>query len=390
VTYNSGTQTVALSIGSGLTTSSGSLALAAHKASHSTGGSDALSPADIGAAAVSHTHSASQVTDFAAAVAAASPEEVLEYTTAASFPATGNASLIYIATDAGRAYRWVGSQYAEIGPAGAFLPVHSHAASDITSGVLDAARIPSLPASQIASGVLDAARLPFATTAQATDWNSAAVAMNPARMLDALTGWAQALPSTSSGASGGAVTAHALQCLADSGSTAGGFVSFYTNSNGGLTTMVSPQSRSVDWTKRRYFCLRVRRESANSSTGFGRFTYGYANFTAAAALPAQRSIGFELRGTTSRLWVLAHNGTTLTQVDTGWDATGGSDLQNEYLLESAGGTVNVYVDGVLRGTATGGPTAMQNDSGGGFSYQVGNGGTAARTAFFISAARFTI
>ena len=40
----------------------------------------------------------------------------MEYTTAASFPATGNSSLLYIATDAGRAYRWVGNQYAEIGP----------------------------------------------------------------------------------------------------------------------------------------------------------------------------------------------------------------------------------------------------------------------------------
>jgi hypothetical protein len=65
---------------------------------------------------VSHTHSASQVTDFAAAVAAASPEEVVEYLTTANFPATGNSSLLYVATDAGRAYRWVGSQYAEIGP----------------------------------------------------------------------------------------------------------------------------------------------------------------------------------------------------------------------------------------------------------------------------------
>jgi hypothetical protein len=44
-------------------------------------------------------------------------EEVLEYTTAASFPATGNASLLYRATDSSRLFAWVGSQYAEIGPA---------------------------------------------------------------------------------------------------------------------------------------------------------------------------------------------------------------------------------------------------------------------------------
>jgi hypothetical protein len=87
-------------------------------------------------AAASHTHEASSITDFSAAVAAASPEEVVEYLTAASFPATGNASLLYIATDDGRAYRWVGSQYAEIGPAGAFLPAHTHSASDITSGII--------------------------------------------------------------------------------------------------------------------------------------------------------------------------------------------------------------------------------------------------------------
>jgi hypothetical protein len=69
VTYDAGTKTVALSIGTGLTTSSGSLALAAHKASHSTGGADALSPADIGAAAVSHTHSASDLTSGTVATA---------------------------------------------------------------------------------------------------------------------------------------------------------------------------------------------------------------------------------------------------------------------------------------------------------------------------------
>jgi hypothetical protein len=67
-------------------------------------------------AAASHTHQASAITDFASAVAAASPEEVVEYTTAASFPSTGNASLLYRASDSSRLYAWVGGQYAEVGP----------------------------------------------------------------------------------------------------------------------------------------------------------------------------------------------------------------------------------------------------------------------------------
>jgi hypothetical protein len=37
----------------------------AHKTSHASGGSDVLSPSDIGAAAASHTHTKSQITDFA-------------------------------------------------------------------------------------------------------------------------------------------------------------------------------------------------------------------------------------------------------------------------------------------------------------------------------------
>ena len=351
-----------------------------------------ITPSDIGAAAASHTHSASAITDFASAVAAASPEEVLEYTTAASFPATGNASLIYIATDAGRAYRWVGSQYAEIGPAGAYLPAHGHAASDITSGVVSAARLGSGATSTnfLRGDSTFADPVTYATAAQATDWNSTAVAMNPARMLDALTGWAQFVPSQSSNTAGGNTTLNAMNCFSDSGSTAGGTTSVFTNSNGGITNLMSPQSRSVDWTKRRYFCVRVRREQTSSSTGFGRFYYGFLNSSASGGQPTQRSVGFELRGTASRLWVIAHNGTSLTQTDSGWDATGGSDSTNEYLVEASGGTVNVYVDGTLRGTTTGGPTTMSADSAIGINYQVGNGGTAARMAFFISAARFTI
>jgi hypothetical protein len=38
-----------------------------------------------------------------------------EYTTTSGFPATGASSIVYIATDSGRTYRWTGSQYVEIG-----------------------------------------------------------------------------------------------------------------------------------------------------------------------------------------------------------------------------------------------------------------------------------
>jgi hypothetical protein len=72
------------------------------------------------------TQAASTISDFAAAVAAASPEEVVEYLTPSAFPASGNGSLLYIATDAGRAYRWVGAQYAEIGPSSQFIAAHTH------------------------------------------------------------------------------------------------------------------------------------------------------------------------------------------------------------------------------------------------------------------------
>ena len=263
-------------------------------------------------------------------------------------------------------------------------------ASQITAGTFAVARIPSLPATQITSGILDGATLPYANVAQTTDWNSTTVAMNPARMLDALANWAQFLPNTSANTSGGGATVNAMQALCDSGSTSGGTTSLYTNSNGGITNFMSQQSRGVDWAKRRYFCVRVRREATASSTGFGRFYYGFFTTSSSGGQPTQRSIGFELRGTAPRLWVIAHNGTTLTQFDTGWDVTGGSDNTNEFLVESSGGTVNVYVDGTLRGTTTGGPTTLSADSSGGINYQVGNGGTAARTAFFVSAARFTI
>nr|DAF65710.1 MAG TPA: hypothetical protein [Bacteriophage sp.] len=84
-----------------------------HKATHKTGGSDAIAPADIGAAAASHTHTKSQITDFPSSMTPTAHK---------STHATGG-------TDA-------------IAPAdiGAAAASHTHAASAITSGQLPIAR----------------------------------------------------------------------------------------------------------------------------------------------------------------------------------------------------------------------------------------------------------
>lgn len=42
-------------------------------------------------------------------------DEVVEYQATSNFPATGSTTLLYLATDASRAYRWTGSEYVEVG-----------------------------------------------------------------------------------------------------------------------------------------------------------------------------------------------------------------------------------------------------------------------------------
>ena len=78
-------------------------------------GTIVLTSLGVSAASAVHTHVAADITDFSSAVASASPEEVVEYLTTSVFPATGSTTLLYLATDASRAYRWTGSEYVEVG-----------------------------------------------------------------------------------------------------------------------------------------------------------------------------------------------------------------------------------------------------------------------------------
>lgn len=82
----------------------------AHKASHATGGTDAIAPADIGAAAATHTHTASQISD---------------------------------STTAGRTVLTAADAAAQRTAIGAAATSHTHAAGDVTSGTFAIGRIPT-------------------------------------------------------------------------------------------------------------------------------------------------------------------------------------------------------------------------------------------------------
>jgi hypothetical protein len=329
---------------------------------------------------VSHTHSASQVTDFASAVAAASPEEVLEYTTAASFPATGNASLIYIATDAGRAYRWVGSQYAEIGPAGAFLPIHSHAASEITSGVISTARLGSgaTSANFLRGDSTYADPVTYATTAQAQDGVSTTVAMNPARTLDEIIGNTTVWPNflvtasggTTSGSGGGAGLS--LVLTLNSNATANGVAHAYSSGgvNNGQGLWAQGNVAGQAWSRWRSIRIRIARHNtpSPSANAIMRVVWGRN----AATFGALNAAGISLEVRQSRIWLCTHNGTTLTETDSGVNFVNNESFDFTITSDGAGNCA-LLRNGTSIATNTGGPTA--NSTGWcSLHYQVGNGG----------------
>jgi hypothetical protein len=132
----------------------------AHKTSHATGGSDALSPSDIGAAAASHTHSASDITSGTIDTLRLPASVVYTFDARLTDPRTptGSAggSLSGTYPNPGIAAGAVGTSQLSDGsvtsaklsplltPAdiGAASSSHVHSGADITSGTVPLARLP--------------------------------------------------------------------------------------------------------------------------------------------------------------------------------------------------------------------------------------------------------
>jgi len=77
---------------------------------------------------------------------------------------------------------------------------------------------------------------------------------------------------------------------------------------------------------------------------------------------AEKGYGWEWDWGAKVMNVIAHNGTTLTTTPVTWVPQLGRNYEISAISDGAG-TVSVYVDGVLLGTGTGGPTILQGNSG---------------------------
>lgn len=110
-----------------------------HADTHATGGSDAITPASIGAAAASHTHTASQVSDFATEAAKYGPVvSVAGRTGTVTISSSDVSGLGSLATANSVTYASLTDTPASFTPSS-----HTHAASDIASGTIATARLGS-------------------------------------------------------------------------------------------------------------------------------------------------------------------------------------------------------------------------------------------------------
>ena len=90
-----------------------------------------------------------------------------------------------------------------------------------------------------------------------------------------------------------------------------------------------------------------------------------------------RGIGIDIRN--QAIWLLAHDGTTLTQTNTGASISGVFAFD----LRASGGTVQLYNKGVLVGSTTGGPTTIANSSENNVVWYWTNGADASNQDFWM-------
>ena len=204
----------------------------------------------------------------------------------------------------------------------------------------------------------------------------------------AITAWKQIAYQIAFTANGGStINLFTQSILSTSSTVASSSAALYMNA---ATYSGGSDSGSANWTRPIALFTRVYR-SACPTNGVFRYLFGsLASGGFAYETLNNRGIGFEIRQT--RLWIICHNGTSLTQFDTGIDgaSTDFSGTALEVFLRSDGAgnvTISVSVAGgaVQTATTTGGPTTPGNGAQRSTAYAaVTNGASTTQAQFFFT------
>jgi hypothetical protein len=198
--------------------------------------------------------------------------------------------------------------------------------------------------------------------------SSASVGTNGYRMAGLTTNiWAPSVPNLSSLASGAgsnigsSYTAMSGRLLAPSAATAGyatrGFTLHFPSNNAGAGAAYNFSTESGH-------AVRVYAGGWGSTVAGVKMRGVFGRMSGTIPVPATlaaRAYGWEWNWSTRTMNIIVHNGTTLTTTAVTWNPI--SSRTYEITCTSNGaGTISLYVDGVLLGTSSGGPTGLNNAS----------------------------
>ena len=210
----------------------------------------------------------------------------------------------------------------------------------------------------------------FATAAQliAASSTTTVVSPNGYRMAGLTTNiWAPNVINLSSLASGtgsnigSGYTAMSGRLLAPNAATAGyatrGFMLHFPSNNASLGAAYNFSTESGH-------AVRVYAGGWSSTAAGVKMRGVFGRMSGSIPVPATlaaRAYGWEWNWATRTMNIIAHNGTTLTTTAVTWNPI--SSRTYEITCTSNGaGTISLYVDGVLLGTSSGGPTGLNNAS----------------------------
>lgn len=295
-------------------------------------------------------------------------------------------------------------------------------ASNIGSGTLAAARLPAsgVSASSLTTGTVAAARLgsgatatnflrgdstfadpiTYATQTQAFAGTSTVTAASPSRVRDWAKNWKLVDLSNNQrditvSSSTGSVSVESLLLRANNGFTTANATAIYRGWSFESTQYYNTSGQNAgsaatnwSWSKPLSFAFRLACGPVFPATSTARVQFG-KKLVATLGTLDQQGIGIEVRGNTAntngRLWILAHNGTTLTSTDTGLNLLC-APYYDIVLSSDGAGTVTVLVNDTAY-TSSGGPTTdlLNAANGSGIAIELTNGNTSsAESRLYLS------